>query len=111
MKMLFSNIKKIALSLLVVGLAIGTQSFVNYQKVDEGDIYVNLNGDDYTLLDGEEFEPENCSSTNEIQCAYEVTEEGATHVTASFDADDAATYLANEWIEPKGSLGVYDPEQ
>lgn len=67
------NLKKIALSLLVVGLAMGVQSFTNSQsKLATGDYYVQTGADEYTLVLEEDF-ISSCENTSNRPCHFKQT--------------------------------------
>jgi hypothetical protein len=96
-----NNFKKIALSLLVVGLAIGTQAFTNAVKMDENDVFVTRDGTTYEYISTANYVPGNCLNTAGPGCSYKLTELGAANIdrTDTFTDADIASYLTLEWIE------------
>jgi hypothetical protein len=108
---MFKNFKKIALSLLVVGLALTVQSFKNSQKIDPADIFVTVDGVNYTYLPSL-YDELNCIQDTEVPCAFALTEEGAENIgrMTTFTVEDIETYEnQNEWIIQLGSrTGIYD---
>ena len=101
------NFKQIAFGLLVGALAIGFSSFTNAKKAP-GDVYAETSSGDYTLITN--YNPANCENTSSNVCAYDVTSSGGSHVTSSFTATQAATYVRNGWIVAEDSdKGVYIP--
>jgi len=69
MKKLSLNIKKIALSLLVVGLAVGTQAFKNAEKVNDVTTYyykLNSSGTTYTFMNSGTIPPSSVNCTSGI---------------------------------------------
>jgi hypothetical protein len=85
MKKLSLNFKKIALSLLVVGLAMGVQSFTNSQsKVATGDYYVQTGADEYTLVQEEDF-ISSCENTSNRPCYFQQTTNTPYAATLTYD--------------------------
>ncbi|MDE1192679.1 MAG: hypothetical protein PW786_11150 [Arachidicoccus sp.] len=51
-----------------------------------------------------------CDNEARTPCTYQVTDEGASHITASaYSSTDMATFLANGWVEKIGTeSGIYN---
>lgn len=83
MKNLSLNIKKIALSLMVVGLAVGFSAFTSVEKQTKlAPFYYGFNGVEYQLI-GSDYDPNNCISGTE-RCVVESPDD--TNPTISVSA-------------------------
>jgi len=105
------NFKHLALGLMVGALAIGFSSFTNARKLSAGDEYGNTGvGGNYDILTSA-YNSASCTQMPNIQCAYEVTAAGASHITTStLTSSQIATALlpANQWLVPvDNNKGVY----
>lgn len=106
------NLKKIALSLLVVGLAVGFSAFKG-SSLPPGDVFVTLDGTNYTLISQTDFKPEFCVQEPNIQCSYAITQVGIDNGLTTFSASNAASYLTMGYVtvvSPERK-GIYDPGQ
>lgn len=110
MKKLSVNIKKIALSLLVVGLAIGTQAFKNVEKVAEGDIYGSREDTNpYDKLVNT-YNSDLCTTTTTKHCFYTVTPEGAGTVSGSSYSETQLEIWASQpipFVTRSTTTGIY----
>ncbi len=76
MNRIYSNIKKIALSLLVVGLAIGFSAYTTTEKIVKLDTfyYGHIGGGVYQLI-GNSYNPTACNEATLAPCIYSSEEE------------------------------------
>lgn len=112
MKKLNINIKKIALSLLGVSLAIGFYSFKT-DSLPPGDVFVTTDGITYTLIPQGDFNPDFCTQSPNIQCSYAITQEGIENGLTTFSTSTAGDNVTAGYItvlEPNRK-GTYLPEQ
>jgi len=103
------NFKKIALSLLVVGLAIGTQAFKNAEnRLADGDVYVQTSTDTYIKLsDPNDFNPSFCENDSDRPCAYQQSQEDSTEYGATLSYDAISVSPSFDQIGNKE--GIYVP--
>lgn len=108
MNRIYSNIKQIALSLLVVGLAISTQSFINSSKkiVDPNWVYVQDAASGlYEKITFSSYNPSLCESETTNPCSFtQPASDGADH-------GNSLTYTAINSISglERSANGVYNP--
>ncbi|WGQ09719.1 hypothetical protein QG516_24705 [Pedobacter gandavensis] len=112
MNKLSSNIKKIALSLLVVGLAIGTQAFKTAESnVAEGDLYGSRLGiNPYEKL-SDPYDPSECVGNPTKHCFYSVTTAGAGTVTAPSYSEAQLEIWASQptpFVTRSSTTGIYN---
>lgn len=105
MKTLSLNIKKIALSLMVVGLAIGTQSFINAESKSR-----TISPFVYQLIDGQyvPVDPSmanDCNTPSEFICKLETPTEHVGGFSKNNIPGDATPWEGSstgEYITPPG---------
>ena len=99
--------KKYLFGLFAIVLAIGFSAFTTLNnRVAEGDVYANITGEDYILV--QDFNEALCEDASDITCAYEVTEEGAPFVTSGFDDAQAQEWLSLGYIRALSEFdGIY----
>lgn len=66
-----TNIKKIALSLLVACLAIGFSAFTNVEKVVDPEwVYVQTGSDEYTRIEYSSYNAAKCQDNSVLECSF-----------------------------------------
>jgi hypothetical protein len=104
------NLKQIAFGISICAMVIGFSAFTNAKNAKKapGDVYAETSNGEYTLITN--YDAGNCKNTSSNVCAYEVTSSGGAHVTSSFTASQAGTFVTRGWIVAEDSdKGVYTP--